>query len=500
MLRLPKLDPDLDEPLYRQLFDFFHEEILAGRLPRGEKIPPTRELALRLGLNRMTISSAYELLESEGLIRTHVGRGSFVAAPPELFANVPLATGGSAFDWESRFAPGFTNEVAAPPAAETTISFSSARPSAELFPIVAFQESCREVLLSPEVASILQLGSAHGYPPLRRHLIEESRSRGLLTEDDDLLVTNGCQQALDLLQRLLVRSGEGVLVEDPIYPGLRNVFAHAGVRLIGAPVGPQGLDVDSTARLVRSERPRLLVVTPNFQNPTGTTMPETARRQLLRIARDAALPIVENDIYGELRYVGQPVPTLKELDENGIVVQVKSFSKLAFPGLRVGWVIGPRALIRRLAELKQYTDLHTDHLSQAVLLRFAASGRLEAHRRRILEAGRTRLEAVLRGCERHLPAGTRFTRPEGGMNLWVRLREPLDAAVLLERAQREGVSYLPGSVFEVALRQPGGLRLSFAGLPAERIERGLAILGKVFQTGLEQARAERREEPAPAIV
>ena len=161
------------------------------------------------------------------------------------------------------------------------------------------------------MASILQLGSAHGYPPLRRHLIEESRSRGLLTEDDDLLVTNGCQQALDLLQRLLVRPGEGVLVEDPIYPGLRNVFAHAGVRLIGAPVGPQGLDVDSTARLVRSERPRLLVVTPNFQNPTGTTMPETARRQLLRIARDAALPIVENDIYGELRYVGQPVPTLR---------------------------------------------------------------------------------------------------------------------------------------------------------------------------------------------
>ncbi|MGD0580751.1 MAG: PLP-dependent aminotransferase family protein, partial [Bryobacteraceae bacterium] len=338
MFRLPKLNPDLDEPLYRQLFDFVREEILSGRLLQGEKIPPTRELAVQLGLNRMTISSAYELLESEGLIRTHVGRGSFVAAPPELFADVALASSGSSFDWEKRFAPWFPNESSVPAATETTISFASARPSEQLFPIVAFQESCREVLLSPEVTSILQLGSAHGYPPLRHYLIEEARSRGLLTQDDDLLVTNGCQQALDLLQRLLARPGEGVLVEDPIYPGLRNVFAHAGVRLIGAPVGPQGLDVDSTARLARSERPRLLVVTPNFQNPTGTTMPEAARRQLLRIARDAALPIVENDIYGELRYVGQPLPTLKELDENGIVVQVKSFSKLAFPGLRVGWV------------------------------------------------------------------------------------------------------------------------------------------------------------------
>ncbi len=500
MLRPPKLDPDLDEALYRQLYTFIREEILSGRLPRGEKIPPTRELAVQLGLNRMTISSAYDLLESEGLIRTHVGRGSFVAGSPELFADAAMASPGSAFDWEKRFAPWLPSEAPAPAASEAAISFATARPSEQLFPIVAFQESCREVLLSPEVASILQLGSAHGYPPLRHHLIAESRSRGLMKADDDVLITNGCQQALDLLQRLLARPREGVLVEDPIYPGLRNVFAQAGVRLIGAPVGPQGLDVESAARLVRSERPRLLVVTPNFQNPTGTTMPEAARRQLLRVARDAALPIVENDIYGELRYVGQPAPTLKELDENGIVVQVKSFSKLAFPGLRVGWVTGPRALIRRLAELKQVTDLHTDHLSQAVLLRFAESGRLEAHRRRILEAGRTRLEAVLSGCARHLPAGTRFTRPEGGMNLWVRLPEPLDAAELIEKAHRAGVAYLPGTVFEVALRQPGGLRLSFAGLPEERIERGLAILGKVFHTALEQARAERREEPAPAIV
>ena len=503
MFRLPKLNPEADTPLYRQLYEYLREEILSGRLPQGEKIPPTRDLAVQLGLNRMTISSAYELLESEGLIRTHVGRGSFVTAPAELFADLAMASTGASFDWEKRFAPWFPAEAPAPgaqAAAEASISFAANRPCEQLFPIVAFQESCREVLLSPEVASILQLGSAYGYPPLRRYLTEEGRAHGLLTPEDDVLITNGCQQALDLLQRLLVRPGESVLVEDPIYPGLRNVFAHAGVRLIGAPVGPRGLDIDSATRLVRSERPRLLVVTPNFQNPTGTTMPEASRRQLLRVARDAALPVVENDIYGDLRYSGQPLPTLKEMDENGLVVQVKSFSKLAFPGLRVGWVTGARALIRRLAELKQYTDLHTGHLAQAVLLRFAESGRLEAHRRRMIEAGRTRLEATLNGCARHLPAGTRFTRPEGGMNLWVRLPEPLDAAALLEKAQREGVAYQPGVVFEVAQRQPGGLRLSFAGLPEERIERGLAILGQVFHNGLEQARASGRAETAPAIV
>ncbi|MDR3718424.1 MAG: PLP-dependent aminotransferase family protein [Bryobacteraceae bacterium] len=500
MARLPKLDATLEEPLYRQLFQFFRDEILSRRMPPGSRMPPTRELAGQIGLNRITISSAYDLLESDGLIRTHVGRGSFVAVPGQLFEEASEAAANAGLDWEERLSAWPAAEQPASPAGEISISFATARPAEQLFPVEAFRETCREVLNSGEAASILQLGSPHGYPPLRHHLMDQGRLRHLVGEDDDLIVTNGCQQALDLLQRLLVKPGEAVLVEDPIYPGMRNVFARAGVRLLGVPVGSQGIDLDVLARLARSERPSLLVVTPNFQNPTGVTMPEAARRELLRIAAAAALPVVENDIYGELRYVGEAVPTLKELDQAGLVIQVKSFSKLAFPGLRVGWVTGPQPVIRRLAELKQVTDLHTDHLSQAVLLQFDRSGRLEEHRGRILEAGRIRLSAVLSACAQHLPAGAKFTRPEGGMNLWVRLPEPLDAAALLPAAQRLGVAYLPAPVFEVSQRQPGGFRLSFAGLAVERIERGLMLLGKVFQTGLEQARASRREDPAPAIV
>jgi len=500
MNRLPKLDATLEEPLYRQLFQFFRDEILSRRMPPGSRMPPTRELAGQIGLNRITISSAYDLLESEGLIRTHVGRGSFVSVPGQLFEEAGEAAANAGLDWEERLNAWPPDDQPASPPGEISISFATARPAEQLFPVEAFRETCREVLDSAEASSILQLGSPHGYPPLRHHLMDQGRSRGLLGENDDLIVTNGCQQALDLLQRLLVKPGEAVLVEDPIYPGMRNVFGRAGVRLLGVPVGSQGVDLDVLARLARSERPSLLVVTPNFQNPTGVTMPEAARRELLRIAAAASLPIIENDIYGELRYVGEAVPTLKELDQAGLVIQVKSFSKLAFPGLRVGWVTGPRPVIRRLAELKQVTDLHTDHLSQAVLLRFDRSGRLEAHRGRILEAGRIRLSAVLAACGQYLPAGAKFTRPEGGMNLWVRLPEPLDAAALLPAAHRAGVAYLPASIFEVSQRQPGGFRLSFAGLAVERIERGLMLLGKVFQTGLEQARASHREDPAPAIV
>jgi 2-aminoadipate transaminase len=174
-----------------------------------------------------------------------------------------------------------------------------------------------------------------------------------------------------------------------------------------------------------------------------------ARRGLLEAARAAGVPVVENDPYGELRYEGQPLAALKQLDANGGTVLLRSFSKASFPGLRVGWVVGPKPLLDRLRHAKEAADLHSDQLSQAVLLEFAESGRLEAHRKRLLEAGGERLRVTLEACREFLPAGTRWTRPEGGMNLWVSLPEPLDAGELLPRAQKLGVAYLPARYFAV---------------------------------------------------
>ena len=238
-----------------------------------------------------------------------------------------------------------------------------------------------------------------------------------------------------------------MLIEDPVYLGVRSVFERAGARLIGVPVGPDGIDLESLERIIARERPRLLCVTPNFQNPTGATMPLAARQALLRITQAAGVIVIENDIYGPLCYEGEPLPSIKQLDETGDTILLRSFSKVAFPGLRVGWVIARRALIEKLTEAKQWSDLHTDQLSQAVLLRFAESGRLEQHRQRMLVAGRERLHAALEACEKYLPAGAKYTRPRGGMSLWIQLPESLDAGELLPRAEREGVTYLAGQVF-----------------------------------------------------
>lgn len=414
------------------------------------------------------MSAAYEQLESEGLIKGHVGRGSYVSyqtnpALDEL---------------------GF-------------ISFASSRPAEGDFPLPAFQATCREVISSPTASAILQLGAPSGFAPLRHYLLNQARQEGTAGPGDDILITSGCQQALDLLQRVLAPSGTTVAIEDPVYHGQRNVFRRSDIRLVPVPVRDHGIDVDRLALSFAQERPARVLITPNFQNPTGTTLPQQAREAIVRLAAEFQVTIIENDIYGALRYTGESLPTLKQL---GGAVLIRSFSKIAFPGLRVGWILGPKALIAELTEARQWCDLHTDQLSQAVLLRFAESGRLAEHSSRGRSLGWERLQAALSACDRHLPAGSKFTRPEGGMSIWVRLPEPLDAVELLPRAQREGVSYVPGKHFAVGPHEAGTLRLSFGGLAPASIESGIARLGRVFQEEMERSQNMTRFDAASALV
>jgi len=504
MHQTPALDSNSEIPLYRQLFERIALQIRSGELARGERLPATRELAGQLGLNRTTVSAAYELLETEGLISGQVGRGSFVTGLPSEgralgtardWVPVPSAR----VNWTSLLERGDQGlNAPAGPVSRDVISFVMSRPSRELFPLDDFRASCEAVLARHDLADILQLGSPSGYEPLRRYLLDGARAQGLATAGDDLIVTNGCQQALDLIARTLLRTGDVVAVEDPVYPGLKSLLTGMGVQLAGIPVGVDGIDLPQLERVLARERPRLLVVTSNFQNPTGATLPLASRRALLQAARSAGVPVVENDAYGELRYEGEALAAIKQLDDQSGTVLLRSFSKVSFPGLRVGWALGPKALIDRMRHAKESSDLHTDQLSQAVLLEFAESGRLAAHRACMLEAGAMRLGATLEACREHLPKGARWTRPQGGMNVWVRLPEPLDAAELLSRAQKEGVAYLPGRYFAVSRQDAGALRLSFAGLPPERIREGLAILGRIFAGELEAA--SLNFEPAPAMV
>ena len=364
----PQLDPQSEVPLYHQLCRHFTELIRSGSLKQGERLPPTRELAGLLGLNRTTVSAAYELLESDGLITGHVGRGSFVTGGE----TVPAA----GLNWDAILdASHATSAPESLQAGPDTISFAVSRPSEELFPMDDFRASCEEVMAGPDFASVLQLGSPGGYEPLRQYLIEEHASEGVLRPGDDLMITSGCQQALDLVRRVLVRAGRqgpgrgsGLSgFEEPVSRGRRGADRHSSA------CQTEWTSRSSNARL-RKRESKAAGGDAQFSESDRRHLAAQAAKPFCAWSATRGAVLIENDIYGELRYEGETLPTLKQMDETGDVILLRSFSKIAFPGLRVGWAIGPRAVIARMMEAKQLSDLHTDQFSQAVLLRFAEVG------------------------------------------------------------------------------------------------------------------------------
>ncbi len=481
----PNLDPGSEIPIYRQLGSYLKRLMENGELRRGDRLPPTRELALKLGLNRTTISAAYDILEAEGLVKGEVGRGSYVCGVPEPDPG--------SLNWSRTLTA--SASTGAGSSLNGVISFTSSRPSEKLFPLGEFRECCREVLESENLKNLMQLGSPGGYEPLRRYLMDQAIRNGIARESDDILITNGCQQALDLLRRALVRAGERVALEEPVYPGLKNLFLEAGAELIGVATDAEGVDLYSLERALDAGA-KVVVVTPSFQNPTGATIPEAHRAEICGLARSAGAAVIENDIYSELACSSGEPPRLKQLDPN--VILLGSFSKIAFPGIRVGWIIAPRPVIARATELKQLADLHTDHLSQAFLLRFAESGKLARHQEIVIAAAKEKLRALDQSCRRFLPM-CEWKVPAGGMNMWINLPGDLDAVALRGLAQQAGIDYLPGRYFSVSRSLDSGLRLSFAGLDPNEIRKGIEILGRLIQNAAD-ARENRDSHPALALV
>lgn len=492
------LDPASSTPLYRQIRDQIRQLIASGTLTRGDRLPPSRELARRLGVHRTTVANAYAELSADGWIAGHVGRGTFVSKGIEAAGPAPstakdsrLITNG--YLWTTLLAETthddpldvlLTDVLASGP---ELISFITARPAEELFPVEEFRRCCSEVLRR-EGKRLLQLGPSDGYGPLKEFLREELRREGIMVGLGEILITNGCQQALDLIRKVFVRSGDTVLLENPCYPGAIQSFQTGSVKCIGVPVSDKGLNLEALESLLVQNRARLLVLTPNFHNPTGTTLSLDARRRVLELALRHQVPVVEDNIYGGLRLRGRELPSLKALDRTGLVLHLNSFSKVCFPGLRVGWIVASEPVIERLRIAKQATDLHTDQLAQAALAEFGRRGFLRRLLARMHSVYRTRLEAMEKALECHFPQEVHWVRPEGGMSLWVRLPEGLDAGVLLFKARERKVLFSPGRFFYFQAVQPNTLRLGFSGATPTQIEEGIEILGSLLKSEIRQQR------------
>jgi 2-aminoadipate transaminase len=508
------IQPESHVPLYIQLRDQLRALVHGGDLRPGDRIPASRELAMHLGVHRTTVANAYAELESEGLISGHVGRGTFICAGKAgagIHSPAPVAAVNGDFRWETLFADERGEEVlgrlmqAAP---REAISFLMARPAAEFFPIKELR-NCSNAVWRREGCDILQFGASDGYPPLKRALIEMLCAEGYGLSDENVLITDGCQQALDLLCKAFLRPGDTVVIENPTYPGALAIFSGSRVRILGVPVktesGPgtlPGVDVSAIEAVLLQNRVKMIVLTPDFHNPTGTTLPVAERRRLLEIAARFQVPIIEDHIYARLRARGERVPSLKQLDQSNQVVQIDSFSKIAFPGLRVGWIVAPPNVIDRLRLVKQSTDLHTGQLAQSILAEYMRRGRLIPHLQRTRKAYSARLAVLEQALGAHMPGGTKWTCPEGGMCVWVELPAGFDSNELLIHARERGVLFAPGRYFYFQNPQPNTLRLGFAGLSERNIARGVATLADVQRGEMRkrQRGARRAQVPRVALV
>jgi len=499
------LQPESHIPLYVQLRDQLRALMHSGELRSGDRIPASRELAGQLGVHRTTVANAYAELESEGLISGHVGRGTFICGSAvKQFSPPPRTNGnGGGMRWEALFADDRGEESLSrmmPEVPPGAIAFTVARPDAECFPLEEFRR-CANDVLRRDGSRILQLGSTDGYEPLKRELLDLFRSEGLNVRGEQLLITDGCQQAIDLVCKTFLRPGDSVALENPGYPGAIAILAGARVRALAvgvetdpARIGHVGIDVDALETVLLQNRVKFFLVTPDFHNPTGTVLPLAERRRLLEIAAHYQVPVIEDGIYARLRLRGNAIPSLKMLDTAGNVIHVDSFSKTAFPGLRVGWCIGAESAIERLQLVKQTTDLHTDQLSQATMAEFMRRGYFARHLAKMRKIYRSRLAAMEESLEKHMPDGTSWTHPEGGMTLWVTLPAGFDAGELLIHARERGIMFLPGRYFYSQQPRPNTLRLGFASVDEKHIAQGIEKLSELLEQELRKRQRGVREE------
>lgn len=491
-------------PLYIQLRDQLRALVHSGDLRKGDRIPASRELAGQLGIHRTTVATAYAELESEGLIQGHVGRGTFICGAPAKPVSEPPPRSlgaGKGMRWEALFADERPDEGLSrlmPDVPPGAINFTTARPSEEFFPLEEFRR-CSISVLQKEGRRILQFGAADGYEPLKLALTEMFRAEGLTVKSDQLIITAGCQQAIDLICKAFLRPGDSVALENPTYPGAISLFAAARVRTLAIPVetdpartGHVGLDLDALEAALLQNRVKFIFVSPDFHNPTGTSLPIAERRKLLEMSAHFQVPIVEDGIYARLGLVGARPPSLKALDRDGHVIQIDSFSKIAFPGLRIGWCIGAAGAVERLRLVKQSADLHTNHLAQATLAEFIRRGCLTRHLARMKKVYGSRLQSMQEALSKHMPEEVKWTHPEGGMTVWVTLPTGLDAAEFLIHARERGVLFVPGRYFYAQQPLLNTARLGFASLPEKQITRGVQVLGDLLK---QEVRKRRRGAP-----
>jgi 2-aminoadipate transaminase len=374
------------------------------------------------------------------------------------------------------------------------ISFGGGLPAPELFPVEEFKAASDRILTQSPTAA-LQYSTSEGYSPLREMIARQMDKYGMKLGLDNILITTGSQQSLDLVSKLMLNNADRILVENPTFLGALQVFGIFGARYVTVPIDDDGLQTDLLPEAFRSG-PKFMYVIPTFQNPGGVTLSMKRRDTLIALSDQYGIPILEDDPYGQLRFEGETLPPLQALDaarlkttdgyRDGNVIYLGSFSKTLAPGLRLAWISAPPEVISKLVQIKQGADLHTPIFVQMMAYETARDGFLERHIEKIREVYRDRRNVMLAAMDEFFPPEVHWTQPLGGLFLWVRLPEGMVSADLLRSALKMNVAFVPGNSFFATDEKAGDryFRLNFSNMTPERIREGIHRLAKAIREAM----------------
>jgi len=476
------LDARRSEPLYQQVFDQIVERVRSGTFPADYRLPPSRALADELGAHRNTVVRAYADLEAAGFVVSSVGRGTFVAAAKASVSKAEVRERAS-LPWGSLIASqanaeplGRFDRLARTALRDDLIQLAHMHPAEELLPVELFQR-CLQYALKTLGSRALSYGPREGLPRLRALIAEDLGRQGVPASADDVVITNGSQQSLDLVARALIRPGDTFALDSLTYPGMTNVVIGAGARVVAVPGDEEGPSILAMERVASQAKGYYAM--PRGHNPSGITMSPRRCEALLDWSHQHGVPIVEDDFSSDLGLDDEaPPPALRSLDRE--VIYVGSFSKKLIPALRIGFVVCPPALRPVLVTLKHTLDLGNSVLLQYALAEFLDRGYLQAHLARIVPEYRARRAALEAGLAAHLPADIRWQRASGALHLWLSLPPGYNPEQVADEARRHGVVVSPSTLYAIEQRESPGLRLTFCAESPQRLREAARRLGRAL--------------------
>ncbi len=456
------LDRESKEHLYIQLSNGIEHMIVSGELTEKDKLPPIRKLADALDVNTVTVVNAYKHLEQKGRVFKKLGSGTFI---------VPL-------DREVAF----DDEVSQPTV--EGFDFSSTSPTGNMFPVTAFKKAINAVLDS-EGGAAFSYQESKGYEQLRVAITEYLEEYEIQTTAADIQIVSGAQQGIDIVTKSILEYGDYILVESPTYAGAIATFRSKGLNIIEIPVTRNGLHFENLENIIKRFKPKLFYTMPNFQNPTGYTYSDDEKKQLLELSKTYDFFILEDDYATELNFSSETIHSIKAIDTMDQVIYIKSFSKIFMPGLRLGFMISPKRIANKIILAKHTTDISTSGLIQRAFCYYLNTGDWKHQISKIRLIMGNRCKVAFESLEKHMPREVTYERPKGGIIIWVRLPQTLDASKLELVAKERGVSIVSGDVFYATKTLTNEFRISIAAIGKDRIDEGVRILSDCVRLLLE---------------